>query len=191
MPFLTASSIAPIASISKARRCAGVLSPAKPPRHDHPCADRPRGPTALPHARRSVAHEGTARRARVSSVDSVDDPLPLDRHHRSHATSTRVDRCRSPRLSRRPRRPRHRVITITGIRDHLQPEWLITITGIRTVVGATLLDDIADTFCRHLSLKEGVADTLTLWAVSTHAIEVSEFAPRLYLTSPTAGCGKS
>jgi len=24
------------------------------------------------------------------------------------------------------------VITITGIRDHLQPEWLITITGIRT-----------------------------------------------------------
>ena len=59
------------------------------------------------------------------------------------------------------------------------------------VVGATLLDDVADTFCRHLSLKEGVADTLTLWAVSTHAIEVSEFAPRLYLTSPTAGCGKS
>src|SRR6516225_6534915 len=33
--------------------------------------------------------------------------------------------------SRRLRRPRHRVITITGIRDHLQPEWLITITGIR------------------------------------------------------------
>jgi hypothetical protein len=25
-----------------------------------------------------------------------------------------------------------RVITITGIRDHLQPEWLITITGIRS-----------------------------------------------------------
>ena len=32
-------------------------------------------------ARRSVAREGTARRARVPSVDSMDDPLPLDRHH--------------------------------------------------------------------------------------------------------------
>src|SRR6516165_7446366 len=30
-------------------------------------------------------------------------------------------------------RPRHRVTTITGIRDHLRPEWLITITGIRSV----------------------------------------------------------
>ena len=29
------------------------------------------------------------------------------------------------------RRPRHRVTTITGIRDHLRPEWLITITGMR------------------------------------------------------------
>ena len=27
-------------------------------------------------ARRSVAREGTARRARVPAVDSVDDPLP-------------------------------------------------------------------------------------------------------------------
>jgi adenylate cyclase len=31
------------------------------------------------------------------------------------------------------------VITITGIRDHLQPEWLITITGIRSTA-STLLD---------------------------------------------------
>ena len=44
--------------------------------HDPPCLDRPRGSTAPPHARRSVAREGTARRARVPSMDSVDDPLP-------------------------------------------------------------------------------------------------------------------
>jgi DNA replication protein DnaC len=50
-----------------------------------------RGPTAPPHARRSVAREGTARRARVPSVDSVDDPLLLDRHHPSYATCIRVD----------------------------------------------------------------------------------------------------
>ena len=38
--------------------------------------DRPQGSTAPPHTRRSVAREGTARRARVPSMDSVDDPLP-------------------------------------------------------------------------------------------------------------------
>src|SRR5437764_7823388 len=75
-PFSTASSIAPIASTSKAHRCAGASLLLKAPLHDRPCADRPRGPTAPPHARRSVAREGTARRARVPSVDSVDDPLP-------------------------------------------------------------------------------------------------------------------
>src|SRR5437660_6877559 len=75
-PFSTASSIAPIASTSKARRCAGASSLVKAPLHERPCTDRPRGPTAPPHARRSVAREGTARRARVPSVDSVDDPLP-------------------------------------------------------------------------------------------------------------------
>ena len=74
-PFSTASSIAPIASISKAHRCAGASSLVKAPLHDRPCTDRPRGPTAPPHARRSVAREGTARRARVPSMDSVDDPL--------------------------------------------------------------------------------------------------------------------
>src|ERR1700758_5790825 len=33
--------------------------------------------------------------------------------------------------SRRPNRPRHGVITITGIGDQLRPEWPITITGTR------------------------------------------------------------
>jgi hypothetical protein len=43
--------------------------------------------------------------------------------------------------------PVNSVITITGIGDHLQPEWLITFTGIRTggelwpEVGTTLFAD--------------------------------------------------
>src|SRR5438874_12211308 len=36
------------------------------------------------------------------------------------------------RPSRRPNRPHRGVITITGIGDHLRPEWPITITGTRT-----------------------------------------------------------
>ena len=70
----------------------GVARPADPPlRHSRnrqrelalqephltprsePIADRPPGPTAPPHARRSVACEGSARRARVPSMDSGDD----------------------------------------------------------------------------------------------------------------------
>src|SRR5207302_10292878 len=39
---------------------------------------------------------------------------------------------RSPPPSRRPCRPRHGVITITGIGDHLRLEWPITIAGMRT-----------------------------------------------------------
>jgi DNA replication protein DnaC len=49
-PFSTASSIAPIASTSKVRRCAGASSLMKAPLHDCPCTDRPRGPTAPPRA---------------------------------------------------------------------------------------------------------------------------------------------
>src|SRR6266699_694890 len=55
----------------------------------------------------------------------------LDRHHPFYATCTRVDgadRC-DPHAA--PNRPRHGVITITGIGDHLRPEWPITITGTR------------------------------------------------------------
>jgi len=44
-----------------------------------------------------------------------------------------VRRRSSLRPSRRPCRPRHGVITISGISDHLRPEWPITITGIRKV----------------------------------------------------------
>jgi replication protein C-like len=44
-------------------------------------------------------------------------------------------RHRSLRPSRRPNRPRHGVITITGIGDHLRPEWPITITGTRSGEG--------------------------------------------------------
>ena len=62
----------------------------------------------------------------IPSMDCVDDPQPLDRPHHAHATYAYVGgaaRCDyhagllSPVIS---------VITITGIGDHLQPEWLIT-----------------------------------------------------------------
>src|SRR5437868_6471140 len=63
----------------------------------------------------------------------------LDWHHPFYATCIRVDGAARGDPSRRPNRPHHGVITISGIGDHLRPEWPITITGTRTVMpnGAT------------------------------------------------------
>src|SRR5438309_12052425 len=99
-------------------------------------------------ARALIAHGGPQRlptRAAPSLVRALRDArgsppwtpwtilCRLDRHHPFYATCTRVDgadRC-DPHAA--PNRPRHGVITITGIGDHLRPEWPITITGTRTI----------------------------------------------------------
>ena len=104
----------------------------KAPLHYRPCTDRPRRPTAPPHARRSVVREGTARRARVPSVDSADDPLPPSRAPPFLCNLYSCQRRRSPRPSRRAQSAASR-----RHHDHwnrLSPStgWPITITGIRT-----------------------------------------------------------
>ena len=48
------------------------------------------GPQPLP-TRAAPSLVRALRVARGPSVDSVDDPLPLDRHHPSYATYIRVD----------------------------------------------------------------------------------------------------
>src|ERR1700720_2302899 len=97
-------------------------------------------------ARALIAHGGPQRlptRAAPSLVRALRDArgsppwtpwtilCRLDRHHPSYATCIRVDGADRCDPSRRPNRPRHGVITITGIGDHLRPEWPITITGMR------------------------------------------------------------
>src|SRR5437762_9335037 len=56
----------------------------------------------------------------------------LDRHHPSYATCIRVDSANRCDPHADPIGRVRSVITITGIGDHLRPEWPITITGIRT-----------------------------------------------------------
>ncbi len=98
-------------------------------------------------ARALIAHGGPQRlptRAAPSLVRALRDArgsppwtpwtilCRLDRHHPSYATCIRVDGADRCDPSRRPNRPRHGVITITGTGDHLRPEWPITITGTRS-----------------------------------------------------------
>src|SRR3974377_1036331 len=97
-------------------------------------------------ARALIAHGGPQRlptRAAPSLVRALRDArgsppwtpwtilCSLDWHHLSYATCIRGRRRTSPPPSRRPNRPRHGLITITGMGDHLQLEWPITITGMR------------------------------------------------------------
>jgi putative DNA primase/helicase len=60
-----------------------------------------------------------------------------------------------------------------------------------SVDGAQTLDDIAGTFRRYVALPPGAADALGLWCAHTHLFEAFICSPRLNITSPERGCGKS
>jgi hypothetical protein len=61
----------------------------------------------------------------------------------------------------------------------------------QSVNGADLLDDICNSVRKYLVLPEGSAETLALWAVHAHAFECFGHSPRLAITSPEKGCGKT
>ena len=42
-----------------------------------------------------------------------------------------------------------------------------------------------------MSLPHGAAEALALWTVFTHTFDAWESSPRLALTSPVPGCGKT
>jgi hypothetical protein len=59
------------------------------------------------------------------------------------------------------------------------------------VDGAELLDDITRTILRYLALPETTAQTVAVWAVHTHCYDAFTISPRLAITSPEKGCGKT
>jgi hypothetical protein len=59
------------------------------------------------------------------------------------------------------------------------------------VDGAALLTDVADTFTRYLLLPETADTALALWAAHAHCFEAFTHTPRLNITAPEKGCGKS
>jgi putative DNA primase/helicase len=61
----------------------------------------------------------------------------------------------------------------------------------QTVDGADLLTDICAAIRRYLVLPSGSAEILALWAVHTHAFDCFAHSPRLAITSPEKGCGKT
>jgi len=59
------------------------------------------------------------------------------------------------------------------------------------VDGAALLDDLAHTYRRFVSLPDGAAEALALWIVFTYALDAFAVAPILALCSPLKRCGKT
>ena len=59
------------------------------------------------------------------------------------------------------------------------------------VDGAALLDELAHTYRRFVSLPDGGAEALALWIVFTYALDAFDVAPILALCSPLKRCGKT
>ncbi len=60
-----------------------------------------------------------------------------------------------------------------------------------TVDGAKLLDDLAVSARRFTILPPDAAEVSALWATHTYLLDATDITPRLQLSSPTKGCGKT
>jgi putative DNA primase/helicase len=59
------------------------------------------------------------------------------------------------------------------------------------VNGADVLSEIAETFARYVALPDGAGDALALWTPHAHCFESFVCSPRLNISSPEKGCGKT
>jgi len=59
------------------------------------------------------------------------------------------------------------------------------------VNGADALAELAETFSRYVALPASAADALALWTAHAHCFEFFQCSPRLNISSPEKGCGKS
>jgi putative DNA primase/helicase len=59
------------------------------------------------------------------------------------------------------------------------------------VNGADVLSEVAETFTRYVALPAGSADALALWTAHAHCFDSFQCSPRLNITSPEKGCGKT
>jgi hypothetical protein len=59
------------------------------------------------------------------------------------------------------------------------------------VDGATLLDEISKAIGAHIVMPEASRDACALWVAHTFLLDCTMISPRLAITSPTRGCGKT
>ena len=59
------------------------------------------------------------------------------------------------------------------------------------VDGVALAGEIKGLFERYLYLPNGASTAVTMWVLHTYGVDNFEISPRLYISSPMPGCGKS
>jgi putative DNA primase/helicase len=61
----------------------------------------------------------------------------------------------------------------------------------KPVNGAHVLNELEETFTRYVVLPDGAAAALALWSVHTYVFDAFDCSPRLNVSSPEKGCGKT
>ncbi|MEI6987449.1 MAG: DUF3631 domain-containing protein, partial [Rhodospirillaceae bacterium] len=59
------------------------------------------------------------------------------------------------------------------------------------VNGAALLSDLTAGVRKYMVMEDGAAEAVALWVVHAHAVNAFSVSPRLAITSPEKGCGKT
>ena len=59
------------------------------------------------------------------------------------------------------------------------------------VDGAALLSEVTSAIQRYVAMPDGAAEIVAMWAMHTHCFDCFMHSPRLAITSPEKGCGKT
>jgi putative DNA primase/helicase len=59
------------------------------------------------------------------------------------------------------------------------------------VDGGALLSAITEAISKFMVMEPGAAECVAMWALHTHAVEAAGITPRMAITSPRPGCGKT
>ena len=116
--------------------------------------------------------------------------LPLLQYERCREAEAKKLRCRESVLDKlvEAKRPKH------GENDGLQGN-AVQLTDVEPwsepVDGAEVLDAIASRHRAYVAIPNYAADVCALWEAHCHCFEAFEISPRLNVTSPEKGCGKT
>jgi hypothetical protein len=115
--------------------------------------------------------------------------LPLLEYERERKNAAARLRCREHVLDKlvEDRRPKNRDDNLQGRAVKLAD----IVPWPEAVIGAEVLDAIAQTFDRYVVLPNGAADVVALWCAHAHCFRAFQCSPRLNISSPEKGCGKT
>jgi putative DNA primase/helicase len=167
------------------KRAAHAGQRSRAARAGNPATTAPFDAEAVARAAKARADNGTeAKLARAASLDSI-------AYDRERAAIARKLKIRVTTLD--DERARRRGAAPGAAQDDDAPGLVRAAPAPwpEPVDGAALLDALARAIASYVVMAPGMAQTVALWVVHAHAIDASAISPRLAITSPEKGCGKT